>query len=398
MGQIQYFGNLQPQKLQAAITNSATTFTVTGGTWPSISGVLFVVEMGAGLGDDEKVLCSAHSGGLVTVAPGGRGYDGTTAVAHQPGEGVESVWDASSATDFSDHIYNATRDDHVIYSRVDGSRNITGLQHFTAGVSISGGGLTVASGGGSTALQGTGVTGALTVSGNGSFGGTLSATGAATLDSGVTVTGAASVSGGLTVGGAISTTSELTVPDIKVNGISGLSSGRFVGTRAGVGPPTSGAFVAGDFGTDSNGAMWVCTTGGTAGAGAVFQMDVGRLVGKVSGPVSNATVGSSLVTLCTLAVPVLAGAEYEVSARGGGQQSGSSAVITYFMITSDDGAINSRAFQASPAAGAGLSGGSVYPYTPGANRTTTFTLQALTNAGTLTCGANDSHIIVKRIQ
>lgn len=397
MSQIQYIGNLQLQKLQASITNSALTFTITGGTWPSLSGILFVVELGAGLGDDEKVLCSGHSGGLVTVASGGRGYDGTTAVAHQPGETVSSTWDASSATDFSDHIYNTSRDDHTLYTRVDGSRSVTGLQHFTAGVNISGGGLTIASGGGTAALQAANVTGALGVTGNVTAGGALAVTGNAVLANQLTVAGPTALNGGLTVAGTIGVTSELTVPDLKVTGLSGLTTGRYVGAYAGIGSPASGSFLVGDFGTDADGAMWVCTTAGAVGGGAVFSMVTGRLAGSVTGPVSSTAVSSSLVTIETVSVPVKAGAKYEVSVAAGGQQSVAASTITYFLLTTDDAVLNNRVLQGAVPSGGGMNGGSTLPYVPGSSRTTTFTVQALTNTGTFTVGANGVSMMVKRI-
>lgn len=121
MGQhLSYPGNIVTGTLNSVINASGTpTFQVTG--WPTtvgIAGQPFVVEVGPGLGDDEKILVSSFSAGVATVASSGRGWDGTASVAHVVGEQVRCVPDATSFQDFSDHVYVNTRDDHTQYLNV----------------------------------------------------------------------------------------------------------------------------------------------------------------------------------------------------------------------------------------------------------------------------------------
>lgn len=56
----------------------------------------------------------------------------------------------------------------------------------------------------------------------------------------------------------------LQAPAIQATGLSGLSTGRFVGVTT-IGSPTSGTFVAGDWVIDQSGNMYVCVTSGTQG-------------------------------------------------------------------------------------------------------------------------------------
>lgn len=96
------------------------TFSVASGTsYPTglYSGG-FVVIVDRGTSSEEKILCSARSGTTFTVATSGRGWDGTTAVAHAGGVttgNVEHVLDADTLTDMSAHIYDTTRNDHTQY-------------------------------------------------------------------------------------------------------------------------------------------------------------------------------------------------------------------------------------------------------------------------------------------
>lgn len=53
-------------------------------------------------------------------------------------------------------------------------------------------------------------------------------------------------------------------PAVVATGVTGTTTGRFVGVTAS-GPPTSGTFAVGDFVVDQNGNMWVCVTAGTQG-------------------------------------------------------------------------------------------------------------------------------------
>lgn len=88
-----FSGKAQATTLTADVTNVATSFTVTSAsTWletvgpnsgqPLGTSGPFVITLDYGYPTEEKVLCSNISGTTITVASGGRGYDGTSAVGH----------------------------------------------------------------------------------------------------------------------------------------------------------------------------------------------------------------------------------------------------------------------------------------------------------------------------
>jgi hypothetical protein len=258
------------------IGSSDGTFTVLSGTgYPDGSVGPFVVVLDPGGASEEKVLCSGRSGTTFTVAVSGRGYDNTSAQAHAVGTtNVQHVFAAVEADDDNDHIYTTSRDDHTQYARTDGTRAITGTQHFSSsivvatgetitagGATITAGGLTVTAGGLSVA-SGTTAVQALTVAGNETVSGTLGVTGATTLTGGVS--GAMAATGAVS-GTTVTGTGEVTGTDMNATGLTGAVAGaRFVGATTS-GAPGSGTFVAGDFVVDQTGIMWVCTVGGTPG-------------------------------------------------------------------------------------------------------------------------------------
>ncbi len=90
------------------VTDAATGWP-TGGTDP------YVVSVGRVQGNEEKILVQSRSGNNHTVATDGRGYDGTTAIAHQAGESVEHVLDADTVDEANAHVNDTTRDDHTQY-------------------------------------------------------------------------------------------------------------------------------------------------------------------------------------------------------------------------------------------------------------------------------------------
>lgn len=81
--------------------------------WPTGSGGSWVARIGKGTAKEEKVLVATRSGAALTI--GTRGYDGTTAVAHDPGEIIECCWDADSAAEMNAHVNDDARDDHSQY-------------------------------------------------------------------------------------------------------------------------------------------------------------------------------------------------------------------------------------------------------------------------------------------
>lgn len=94
----EFVGGAPKTRLSLAITATDTSFTVdsdgtgypTGGTGP------FVIAVGRGTANEEKILCSSRSTNTFTVASGGRGYDGTSAVSHGATEVIQHVVDAET--------------------------------------------------------------------------------------------------------------------------------------------------------------------------------------------------------------------------------------------------------------------------------------------------------------
>lgn len=98
----------RPTTLSAAFAIGATTFTIaddgsaTG--WPTSNDYDFWVTIDAGTAQEERVLCSARTGRVVTVADGGRGKDGTTESNHSIGATVWPSWSATDADETNAHI------------------------------------------------------------------------------------------------------------------------------------------------------------------------------------------------------------------------------------------------------------------------------------------------------
>lgn len=66
-------------------------------------------------------------------------------------------------------------------------------------------------------------------------------------------------------------TGNQTAPALVASGLTGATAtSRYVGATVS-GAPTSGSYALGDFVIDHGGAIWICTTAGTASAGAVFK-------------------------------------------------------------------------------------------------------------------------------
>lgn len=118
MARKEFTGAAAPLVLQAninaAATSIPTTGTVTG--WPTGAANPFVIELDRGEdGLAEKVLIESRTGNTLTVAGGGRGYDGTTAQAHTAGARVEHVIDALTVDEANAHVNDDSRDDHPQY-------------------------------------------------------------------------------------------------------------------------------------------------------------------------------------------------------------------------------------------------------------------------------------------
>lgn len=93
-----YSGAATPTTITAGITSSATSLIIANSTnWPTTGAFSFVID--PGLAGEEKVLAASISGTTITIASGGRGYDGTTAASHTAGAVCYPV---PTAIDFSE--------------------------------------------------------------------------------------------------------------------------------------------------------------------------------------------------------------------------------------------------------------------------------------------------------
>ena len=111
-----YPGNAVPTALATPLVDGAdTTCDISATTgWPTGSSGAWVARISKGVsGKEEKILITSRSGAGLTIAT--RGYDGTSAVSHDAGEPIECCWDAVSAKEAADHIYNTGLDHHNQY-------------------------------------------------------------------------------------------------------------------------------------------------------------------------------------------------------------------------------------------------------------------------------------------
>ncbi len=114
MAATNYAGGAQATTTLASMNTTVTAISVAATTgWPANSNP-FVVKFDPALATEEKCLISTYDGsGNLTIAT--RAYDGTTAYSHVQGATVQPCWDAVSAQDDNNHIYDPTRNDHTQY-------------------------------------------------------------------------------------------------------------------------------------------------------------------------------------------------------------------------------------------------------------------------------------------
>jgi hypothetical protein len=87
------------------MTDVATSFTIADATnWPDGSTGNFFVTVDPNTASEERILCSSRSTTTVTVAAGGRGKDGTIAIAHANAAVVWPSWSAQDADEANAHI------------------------------------------------------------------------------------------------------------------------------------------------------------------------------------------------------------------------------------------------------------------------------------------------------
>lgn len=88
-------GNVPGTTLASGISNSATSIVIASATgWPTGSDGPFAIKIDRGLETEETILIASRAGTTLTVDTSGRGYDGTTAAAHDTSARVEHVVDA----------------------------------------------------------------------------------------------------------------------------------------------------------------------------------------------------------------------------------------------------------------------------------------------------------------
>ena len=137
LARMEHSGNASPTTLQIAINSAAASIvTVSGVGFPTGAVGTFVIVIDPDLANEEKILCSSRSINTFTVAPSGRGWDGTTAADHSSNAQIKHVFTANEADDMSDHIYSpTTRDDHTQYLSV-ARHDITSRHTFGAAFAI----------------------------------------------------------------------------------------------------------------------------------------------------------------------------------------------------------------------------------------------------------------------
>src|SRR5947207_1371577 len=132
MNRYEWRGSAAKLSLHADMGLGDLTFTGDGDLsgWPTgAAGRPFVVTIGRGRSDEEKILGGAQIGGVFAVAT--RGKDGGTAKTHAAGATVEHSIAADKLDDWDDHVYTVARDDHLQYLRTDGTRPPTGVTAMT---------------------------------------------------------------------------------------------------------------------------------------------------------------------------------------------------------------------------------------------------------------------------
>lgn len=100
----------KPTTLSADFNIGASSFSITAyDNWPDgAEGYNFWVTIDAGTAQEERVLCSSRTNGVVTVATSGRGADGTTESNHTSGATVWPSWSATDADEANAHINAST--------------------------------------------------------------------------------------------------------------------------------------------------------------------------------------------------------------------------------------------------------------------------------------------------
>lgn len=123
-GRKEFAGGAAETTLSGGISNSADSLQVDDASGYPVGTYPFVIVVGVGTANEEKMLAGGRSGNTFTDLT--RGYDDTQGVAHQPGERVRHVLDSDTVDEANAHVNTTTRDDHTQYLRTDGTRALSG--------------------------------------------------------------------------------------------------------------------------------------------------------------------------------------------------------------------------------------------------------------------------------
>jgi hypothetical protein len=117
MADREFKGGAVATTLSGAIDGAAATIAIQSSTgWPTGTGTdTFVAVINRGQADEEKVLCDSRAANVLTVAAGGRGYDGTAAQSHAAAATIEHCVDAVWLQEINQHYTDTTLDHHTQY-------------------------------------------------------------------------------------------------------------------------------------------------------------------------------------------------------------------------------------------------------------------------------------------
>jgi hypothetical protein len=96
----EFAGGVLKTQLSSNVSNSSTTISVIdGSTFPDGASNPFVIVVGRGTAQEEKVLCLSRTSNTFNVLQ--RGYDSTPATSHTTNETVDHILDATTIQDMN---------------------------------------------------------------------------------------------------------------------------------------------------------------------------------------------------------------------------------------------------------------------------------------------------------
>jgi hypothetical protein len=166
----EHAGGAAPTTLASTLASGGTTISVTSATgWPTGAIGDFVVTLGRGTTNEERVLCASRTGNVLTVATSGRGWDGTVVREHQAGTTIEHTWSTTEADEASAHSSDVAA--HGV-TEVAGLTEVQSMSNKTlVDPTITGGDISSPTLTGTVTATGATIAGAPTISGNPNFSG-----------------------------------------------------------------------------------------------------------------------------------------------------------------------------------------------------------------------------------